>query len=58
MALRASEWLLDANPSSAAPRVFQLAFIFIAVLGAVGLFDLVSLPRDAGSQVSGHGGKR
>jgi EmrB/QacA subfamily drug resistance transporter len=53
IALRAAEWLLGANPSHAGPHAFQLAFIFIAVLGAVGLFDLVSLPRDAGSQVSG-----
>ena len=36
------------------PHVFRLAFIFVAVLGACGLIDLVSLPRDAGSRVSGH----
>jgi EmrB/QacA subfamily drug resistance transporter len=54
IALRAAEWLLHADPAHAEPRAFQLAFIFIAVLGAVGLFDLVSLPRDAGSQVTGH----
>jgi len=56
IALRISQWLLDANANAApvGPHVFQLAFIFVAVLGACGLIDLVSLPRDAGSRVSGH----
>ncbi len=54
ISLRASEWLLGANPAQAGSHASQLAFIFIAVLGACGLVDLVSLPRDAGSLVSGH----
>jgi MFS family permease len=56
IALRVSHWLLEAHTQAApaGPHVFQLAFVFIALLGACGLVDVVTLPRDAGSQVSGH----
>ena len=53
ISLRASEWLLKTHATQAGSHAFQLAFIFIAALGACGLMDLVSLPRDAGSLVSG-----
>jgi MFS family permease len=52
IALRVSEWMVGTDSAHAQPHAFQLAFAFVAVLGAVGLFDLVSLPRDAGALVS------
>lgn len=72
IALRASQWLLGANlhagtnvathattgAATMAPQVFQLAFIFVAALGACGLIDLVSLPRNAGASVSGREANR
>jgi EmrB/QacA subfamily drug resistance transporter len=55
IALRASQWLLGVKTIAATtpPPVFQLAFIFVAVLGACGLIDLMTLPRDAGASISG-----
>ncbi len=54
IALRASEWLLHSSAGENPQSAFHLAFVLIAALGALGLIDLVALPRGAGAHVSGH----
>jgi hypothetical protein len=58
IALRFAEWLHGHDSHSIAPADFSIAFLIVAAVGLLGLFDLFGLARDAGAEVSGHAPSR
>jgi MFS family permease len=54
IALRIGEWLHGHDAHSIGPEDFGVAFLIVAFVGLVGVFDLFGLARDAGARVSGH----
>jgi EmrB/QacA subfamily drug resistance transporter len=55
IALRVAAWLHGHDGQSVTAADFSLAFLFVAALGVVAIFDVVKLDRHAGAHVSGHG---
>lgn len=53
IALRIAAWLHGHPAQSVTPADFSVAFLLVAVLGVVAIFDVFSLDRDAGAHVSG-----
>ncbi|MFM0201483.1 MFS transporter [Paraburkholderia fungorum] len=53
IALRVAEWLHGHDSHSIAPADFSVAFLIVAAVGLLGIFDLFGLARDAGAEVSG-----
>lgn len=58
IALRVAEWLHGHDSHSIAPADFSVAFLIVAAVGLLGIFDLFGLPRDAGAEVSGQASSR
>ncbi|WP_436195235.1 DHA2 family efflux MFS transporter permease subunit [Paraburkholderia hospita] len=54
ISLQLARWLLGHNSDAMTAADFQLAFLFVAATGLLGIVDVVGLPRDAGALVSGH----
>lgn len=54
IALRAAAWLHGHPAQSVTPSDFSLAFLLVAGLGIVAIFDVFGLDRRAGAHVSGH----
>ncbi|HEX7908665.1 MAG TPA: DHA2 family efflux MFS transporter permease subunit [Paraburkholderia sp.] len=54
MSLQLARWMLGHSSGAMTAADFQLAFLFIAAIGLLGIVDVVGLPRDAGALVSGH----
>ncbi|MDR5854419.1 MFS transporter [Caballeronia sp. LZ062] len=54
IALRIGEWLHGHDAHSIGPEDFGVAFVIVAIVGALGVIDLRRLPKDAGALVSGH----
>ncbi|MEA3086155.1 MAG: hypothetical protein QOC89_3852 [Paraburkholderia sp.] len=58
IALRVAEWLHGHDSHSIAPADFSVAFLIVAAVGLLGIFDLFGLARDAGAEVSGQAPSR
>ncbi|WP_244813570.1 MFS transporter [Caballeronia sp. Lep1P3] len=54
IALRIGEWLHGHDAHSIAANDFDVAFVIVAIVGALGVVDFRRLPKDAGALVSGH----
>ncbi|TAL93216.1 MAG: MFS transporter [Paraburkholderia sp.] len=54
MSLQLAHFLLGHKFGPMTTADFQLAFLFVAAVGVLGVIDVLGLPRDAGQMVSGH----
>jgi hypothetical protein len=54
MSLQLARWISGHGPDAMAAGDFQMAFLFVAIIGLVGVVDVFGLSRDAGAVVSGH----
>jgi EmrB/QacA subfamily drug resistance transporter len=54
MSLQLARWISGHGPDAMAAGDFQMAFLFVAIIGLVGVVDVFGLSRDAGAVVSGY----
>ncbi|ACC75862.1 drug resistance transporter, EmrB/QacA subfamily (plasmid) [Paraburkholderia phymatum STM815] len=54
MSLQLSRWMSGHGSDAMTAGDFQMAFLFVAAIGLLGVVDVLGLPRDAGAVVSGH----
>lgn len=54
IALRIAAWWHGHDPQTLVPADFSIAFLMVAALSVMGIFDVFTLAPDAGEHVSGH----
>ena len=58
VALRLSDVLVTPDAAALTVGDFHVAFLIVAIIAAIGLYDSFLLPRDAGALVSKHRPRR